>query len=1178
MKDEEKSREELIEELADLRGQLARLEAAVQGRARVEALLGALNQASKAMGRALTPDQIYAAVAGELDRLAITCMILPFDADRQNLRTTYISTKTKVLRAAEALAGLEFELFSLPAARLEKIALYRQVVQNRQTVYVPDLKVPLAQALPGLARGVTGQVVRLLRLRRSVVAPLILGDEVIGILTVASDDLTEGDIPAVSAFAYQVAGAWHKAELYERAQKEIAERMRVEQESRSLREFNESIVQNMGEGIVVQDAEGRFTYLNPAAVAMLGYEAEELLGDLPMFLIPPDQAAIVEAADRRRAQGESDQYELEVLRKDGSRLPMLVSGTPRYQPGTGRFDGTLAVFTDLREQRRAHEELRSTSRLLQIIYDTIPDAIISVDAELKIVSCNPAVERVLGYRPEELIGESYPSLIPEEMLGDPSLRRREAELLATGYLSQEEYHLRRKNGETFTASFSVGLVRDEEGKTLGQVVSIRDITERKRTEQLLQVLDRAALAMERALTPAQIFQAVADTLGELGIACVIFPMDESESRFHTRYVSYDSKLLRAAEKLAGLDHRTFSVPVKALRGIELYQEVMIQRKTVLEKDLAAVLHQVLPRLTRPLAQQIIRLLGVPQAIIAPLATGDRTIGLFMAQSDHLGEEDVPAFSALAHQIAAAWRRAQLYEQAQQEIAERVQAEAERDCLLAEIQTQAQQMQATIDAMPEGVLLLDAQGGIILANPVAEGHLADLAETSSAGPRPQLIRLGDRRLSELVRATSAEDKHELAQAGRIFEIVAQPIEMGPTTGGWVLVLREVTQERAAQERMGQHERLAAVGQLAAGIAHDFNNIMAVIVLYSQMSLQVAGIPPKVQERLRTIVKQAHRASDLIQQILDFSRRAILERRPLDLVPLLKEEAKLLERTLPENIRVQVGYGPDEYIVNADPTRIQQVVMNLAVNARDAMPEGGELRIGLARLAVKEGHRPPLPEMGAGEWVLLTVADDGGGIPDTALPHIFEPFFTTKETGQGSGLGLAQVYGIVRQHGGFIGVETGPKQGTRFSIYLPSLRVGEKDGSSAEEEEPARGHGETILVVEDNPAAREALVSCLQELGYRVLTAPDGRRAVNLHRERGKEISLVITDMVMPEMGGRALSQQLRRQSPAVKVVALSGYPRDEGTMALAPDFVDWLQKPVTVDRLAEVIARALDSHQ
>jgi two-component system cell cycle sensor histidine kinase/response regulator CckA len=297
-----------------------------------------------------------------------------------------------------------------------------------------------------------------------------------------------------------------------------------------------------------------------------------------------------------------------------------------------------------------------------------------------------------------------------------------------------------------------------------------------------------------------------------------------------------------------------------------------------------------------------------------------------------------------------------------------------------------------------------------------------------------------------------------------------------------------------------------------------------------------------------------------------------------VPLLKEEAKLLERTLPENIRVQIGYGTDEYIVNADPTRIQQVVMNLAVNARDAMPEGGELHIGLAHLAVEGGHRPPLPEMGAGEWVVLTVADDGEGIADTALPHIFEPFFTTKETGQGSGLGLAQVYGIVRQHGGFIGVKTAPKQGTLFSIYLPSLRVGERNGSSVEAAAPARGHGETILVVEDDPATREALVSCLQELSYRVLTAPDGRRALNLHRERGKEIALVVTDMVMPEMGGRALSQQLRRQSPGVKVVALSGYPREEGAIALAPDFVDWLQKPVTVDRLAEVIAHALDSHQ
>ncbi len=421
--------------------------------------------------------------------------------------------------------------------------------------------------------------------------------------------------------------------------------------------------------------------------------------------------------------------------------------------------------------------------------------------------------------------------------------------------------------------------------------------------------------------------------------------------------------------------------------------------------------------------------------------------------------------------------------------------------------------------------------------------------------------------------------ELEQAGRTFELVSRPIEVGPTSGGWVLVIRDVTQERETRAQMQQHERLAAVGQMAAGIAHDFNNIMAVIVLYSQMSLRAPGVPAKVRERLSTVVQQSHRATDLIDQILDFSRRAVLERRPLDLVPLLKEQAKLLERTLPESIRVEMAYESDEYTINADPTRIQQAIMNLAVNARDAMPDGGELKVTLKRVMVSPGQRPPLPEMEPGDWVLLTVSDNGVGIPEEALSHIFEPFFTTKAVGKGSGLGLAQVYGIVRQHGGHIDVESLLRQGTLFSIYLPALAVDKQEDLPADEMQLMRGRGETILVVEDQLATQEALVSCLEELNYQVLTAANGRDALAVYRQARDEIALVLTDMVMPEMGGRVLSQQLRQLSPDVKVVVVSGYPLDNETKNMqSPDFVGWLRKPVALDRLALVVAQVLASDQ
>jgi two-component system, cell cycle sensor histidine kinase and response regulator CckA len=244
-------------------------------------------------------------------------------------------------------------------------------------------------------------------------------------------------------------------------------------------------------------------------------------------------------------------------------------------------------------------------------------------------------------------------------------------------------------------------------------------------------------------------------------------------------------------------------------------------------------------------------------------------------------------------------------------------------------------------------------------------------------------------------------------------------------------------RESERHTQQQERLAAVGQLAAGIAHDFNNIMAVIVLYTQMSLRMPDIPTQLRGRLQVVDQQAARATELIQQILDFCRRAVLEPRPMDLEPFLKEIVKLLERTIPENIKMELTYGADDYTVNADPTQMQQAVMNLVVNARDAMlPKGGgKLDIELDRLRMTRHQEPPLPKMEAREWVRVT--DTGIGIPPEALPHIFEPFSTTKEMGKGTGLGLAQVYGIVKQHKGHIDVATKVGGGTTFTLYLPTL---------------------------------------------------------------------------------------------------------------------------------------------
>jgi two-component system cell cycle sensor histidine kinase/response regulator CckA len=511
-----------------------------------------------------------------------------------------------------------------------------------------------------------------------------------------------------------------------------------------------------------------------------------------------------------------------------------------------------------------------------------------------------------------------------------------------------------------------------------------------------------------------------------------------------------------------------------------------------------------------------------------------------------------------------------------DITERKQAEEERERLLVRIREQAQRIQQIMDTVPQGVFLLNADGCIVLANPVAERDLIVLAQAKAGDT---ITHLGDHSLAELLTSPPRGLWHQVTAASRSFQVIARSIETGPTPGGWVLVTRDVTQQREIEQRIQQQERLAAVGQLAAGIAHDFNNIMATIVLYAQMTARMEGLPVTVRERMETIDGQAKHATNLIQQILDFSRRAVLERQPLDLLPLLKEQVKLLRRTLPEYIEIKLDYEPDEYVVNADPTRMQQMVTNLALNARDAMPEGGTLRIGLERIEVKPGESPLLPEMEPGEWVQVTVSDTGMGISQDVLSYIFDPFFTTKEPGEGSGLGLAQVYGIVGSHDGRIGVETQVGQGTTFTIYLPALPLHPPESHAAGllKEPPSliQGLGETVLVVEDNPVARQALAESLEGLNYRVLEAADGQEALVVLEQRGQEIALVLSDVMMPRMGGIALLHAMKERGLLVPVVMLTGHPLEKEMEQLRTQgLLEWLPKPSRLEELAQMLARAL----
>jgi CheY-like chemotaxis protein len=371
-------------------------------------------------------------------------------------------------------------------------------------------------------------------------------------------------------------------------------------------------------------------------------------------------------------------------------------------------------------------------------------------------------------------------------------------------------------------------------------------------------------------------------------------------------------------------------------------------------------------------------------------------------------------------------------------------------------------------------------------------------------------------------------------------------------------------------------MEAIGRLAGGIAHDFNNLMTAITGYGELALQRldSGHDPHRRD-LEEIQKAADRATRLTRQLLAFSRKQVLQPVHIDLNEVVHDMEKMLARVIGDDVEIVTHFAPDLGGVQADRGQLEQVLLNLAVNARDAMPDGGVLTIETTNTDV-DGYSVADPGVvPAGHYVVLTVADTGTGMDDATRARLFEPFFTTKEVGKGTGLGLATVYGIVKQSGGFITVDSEPDQGAVFRIYLnrlaPTEAVAERSAGAAP------SGSETILLVEDDDAVREIATGILERNGYRVLAACDGVEALNELRETGEDIDLLLTDVVMPRLNGSALADRLVTERPPLKVLFMSGYAEaaieSDGTVRPGTDFI---QKPFTASMLAAKVRDVLDA--
>jgi signal transduction histidine kinase/ActR/RegA family two-component response regulator len=423
------------------------------------------------------------------------------------------------------------------------------------------------------------------------------------------------------------------------------------------------------------------------------------------------------------------------------------------------------------------------------------------------------------------------------------------------------------------------------------------------------------------------------------------------------------------------------------------------------------------------------------------------------------------------------------------------------------------------------------------------------------------------------------------AYRIMEAICSGLR-DPVTRGMTVVLngRDITQRvsaeralRQSEEQLRHSQKMEAIGRLAGGVAHDFNNLLTAILGYSQIVRDRLIIEGLCTDDIDEIRKAGTRASSLTRQLLTFSRKQIMQPQVVDLNELTRDMQKLLKRLLGEDVQLTTRLAPDLHQVLADPGQVEQVIMNLAVNARDAMPRGGVLTVETANVRLDDDAVQSLRPLTPGDYVLLTVTDTGMGMDEETRTRVFEPFFTTKEEGRGTGLGLSTVYGIVNQCGGAIDLSTAPDQGTSFRVYLPRTEPGAVPVAGPYFQ-PEQLHGnETVLLVEDEEWVRTLVRQSLEQRGYTVLSAGDGQEALRIHEQYRGTIHLLLTDVVMPRMGGVALAERMQLVRPSTRWLYISGYT-DHVSFRNHPanNGKQFLQKPFTIQDLMLRVRAILDS--
>jgi two-component system cell cycle sensor histidine kinase/response regulator CckA len=784
------------------------------------------------------------------------------------------------------------------------------------------------------------------------------------------------------------------------------------------------------------------------------------------------------------------------------------------------------------------------SAYLEQLVECTPEAITILDTAHRVVRVNREFQRLFGFLPAEALGQRLDTLLV------PAACEAEnqwiIESVEQGERVQLETRRRRKDGTLVEVAISCAPVMVGE-KLLGVYVAYRDIREQKVAQALSSALYRIAERTNTLENLPEFFRAVHAIVEELMYArnFYIALYDEAGQTLSFPYF---------------VDEEEEAAPSPKRPGKGLTEYVLQNGEPLLATP------EVFDDLVK---RSEVELIGAPSVdwLGVPLRAGNQTFGVLVVQSysQHIrfGERDKEILTFVSQQLASA-----IDHKRNEEALRRSEA----------------RYRSLVQSAVYGIYRSSVDGKFLDVNPAliamlgyeTVGQVLGLDPTSDVFVNPAEQARLMQEFQQKGRLDSIE-VHWKRKDGKTItvQLSGRAVTEAEADPALELIAEDVTERRALEEQFRQAQKMEAVGRLAGGVAHDFNNLLMVISGYTEVLLEQMKADHPVQAKVQAIQQAADRATTLTRQLLAFSRKQLLELKVVDVNSIVADMERLLRPLIGENVELSTRLTPGVGRTRADAGQLEQVLMNLVVNAKDALPKGGKIVIQTSEATLGEYDSREHGLIVPGSYVLLSVSDNGMGMDRETQSRIFEPFFTTKEKGKGTGLGLSTVYGIVKQSGGYIFAESTIGRGTTFRIYLPRVDDRAEHVSAKNAGLQAGGGSETILLVEDEESVRQLVRETLQTRGYHVIEAENGDAGLRVADEYAGDIDLVITDVVMPGMNGRELAKRLAGSRPSMRVLYLSGYTEEaiihEGAMEPGTAF---LQKPFTLQVLSRKVREVL----